>query len=172
MRRVTTGLAIAGLLVAAAVTRAVNPERFTVTVPNLTAILTSPPDQATAAPVNDGSDVVFAAVTWEAITTDADGATLTLGVSQAFTNGTFKRDCELGLSLNAVPPTAGSNWLVTVANDVTDYANGDETAEVIAASDNPGRVFLDLVVTFKTVDFALVTDGDYVTQVTGTITAN
>lgn len=165
-------LVIGGLLTAAAVAVAVNPETFTVTVDDVTMIVSSPPDQAAAAPFDSDADVVFVGVTWEAMSTHPDGATLTLAVDEAFTNATFKRDCELDLSLNAAAPTPGSNWSVTVANDVTDYANGDEDAEVVAASDNPGRVFVDLVVTFKTVEYDLLSAGDYVTQVTGTIAAN
>lgn len=176
MRKRTLAAAMCATVLSAIAVFAANPETYTVVVGSRTQIVTSPPNQSENLAADSDADVVFPVGTWEAVTSSPTGATLTLAVNTAFRNTqgleTFKRDCELGLALNATPPTTGSNWTVTAASDVTDYAGGDETASVEAVSDNPGRVWIDLTVTFKTLEYDELSEGNYVTQVTGTITAN
>ena len=101
------------------------------------------------------------------------GVTVSFATNQAFvhtTNATFKRNAKLDLALGATLGPA--TWNITQATDTTDYANNDGVASVQANSNGVGRANFNLAVTFITDGFGSFAAGDYVTTVTGTVTAN
>lgn len=147
-------------------------ESFTVTVPAVLTI-TAPANGVTI--THDGTDAnnAFAVQTWSITQNPVNGATAVFSTNQVFTHATapaFKRDVRLNLAVNASDAAAG--WTVGTAADTTNFGTSDEVATVQASSTAPGDATLNLTVTFLTVDFSTLAQGDYSLTVTGTLTAN
>jgi hypothetical protein len=101
------------------------------------------------------------------------GVTVAFATNQAFTHttdNTFKRNARLDLALGTTLGPA--TWSVGQATDTTDYANSDGVATVQASSNGVGRATFNLGVSFITDGYGTFAAGDYVTTVTGTVTAN
>lgn len=145
---------------------------FTVTVPSLLSI-TAPANQTidTTTDQTDGNKVftpATAADHWAVTCNSVNGATVNLTALSPFVNGASQRDAQLDLAIGS----GATNWGVTVASDVTDYAGGTNTASVQAQSSAPGDGGLALTVTFINTTYSNLTEGDYVMTVRGTISAN
>lgn len=144
---------------------------FTVRVPQNISI-TAPSDVLINHDLTS-ADQAFGAQAWDVRGNTASGVTVNFAVNSPFvnqTNNTFKRDARLSLAKGTTTGTA--NWTVTTATDQTNYTGSDNSATVTASSDGAGRANMLLTVTFVTGDIGSVLAGDYVTTVTGTVTAN
>jgi hypothetical protein len=146
-------------------------QRFVVAVPR-NVLITAPADILI---VHDetNADQVFPPQQWYVRGNVITGVTTTFDVTQPFTHsfvpGTY-RDARIDL---AIASTLGPGiWNVDIGTDATDYAAGDNTATVQVSSNMVGHAFVDLTVTFITVAFAEVLQGDYDTFVVGTVTEN
>jgi hypothetical protein len=128
-----------------------------------------------ASVTHDGTeaDQAFAAERWTVNQNSPAGAVVTFTTEYAFTSTlapTLKRDARLDLALDSAQ--SASAWTVSIPTDQTNYASAAEVAKVQATSTAPGRAAFDLTVTFLTGDIITLASGDYMTTVTGTITAN
>jgi hypothetical protein len=85
------------------------------------------------------------------------------------TDANFKRNAKLELAVGTTQGTA--IWTVSKASDATNYATGDNDAQVSVSSSGVGRANLNLTVSFMTDDYGTLAAGDYVTTVLGTIAA-
>lgn len=133
----------------------------------------TPPKDALIAHDETDNDQTFPTQRWRVRANVRDGVTVVFSTDQAFTHTTdrtYKRDAtlKLGVAWDLGPAT----WVVGQASDSTDYASGDETAAVQASSDRPGMAAFNLGVSFMTDTYGTFLAGDYVTTVTGTVTAN
>ena len=169
---VAAAMLIAALTVSDASAQVSDTQNFTVTVdPELT--ITAPVAVSITHDTTDANQV-FAAQSWTVTQNASAGAAVTFSTNQAFTNATanMKRNAKLDLAIATSDSAAG--WTVSVASNQTDYANAtpDEIATVSAASTAPGDAAFNLTVTFVDTDFSVLASGNYVTTVTGTITAN
>ena len=146
-------------------------QKFTVTVPTSVAIV-APTDVQITHDQTD-NDQAFPVQVWAVKGNVAAGVTVTFSTNQPFTNisdATFKRDAKLDL---AVATTAGpATWSISKATDKTNYLGRVNVATVQAASNGVGKANFNLSVSFLTNTFGSFIAGDYVTTVTGTITAN
>ncbi len=118
-------------------------------------------------------DQVFRPQRWWVVSGRRRGATVTFATDQAFTHvqdASYKRDAHLDLRIGSSSRSA--RWRVTVASDQTNHATSDENAIVQAECDRAGWARLDLTVTFVTDDQDSLAQGDYILNVTGTVTAN
>ncbi len=143
----------------------------TVTVPQ-TLTITPPSAQSLTHDETDNNQV-FSAQQWEVISNAAAGVTVTFSTPTAFvhtTNNAYKRDARLGLAVGS--SSGPATWTVSTATDQTDYANADETASVVGASDNAGNAVFNLTVTFITGEYGVFASGTYDMTVTGTVVAN
>ena len=167
----TAAMLVAALAVPEASAQTSDTETFTV---NVGAVLTITAPAASASINHDTTDAnqVFPAQAWAVTQNAAAGANVTFSVSQAFTNGTSKRDAKLDLAIASSEANAG--WTVTTATDQTDYANAtpDESATVAANATAAGNATFNLTVTFLDTNYSVLTTGAYSTTVTGTIAAN
>jgi hypothetical protein len=144
---------------------------FTVRVPQNISI--SAPSDVLINHDLSNTDQAFAAQAWDVRGNTATGVTVNFSVNTPFihqTNNTFKRDAKLSLAKGTTTGTA--NWTVTSSTDQTNYAGAKNNATVTAASDGAGRANMLVSVTFITGDVGSVLAGDYVTTVTGTVSAN
>jgi hypothetical protein len=146
-------------------------QNFTVTVPQNISI-TAPANVTLTHDLTENNQV-FPPQAWVVKGNTRLGVTVVFATTQPFTNASdsnFKRDAKLDLSLGA---TAGSaKWTITKATDASNYATGGATASVQASSNGTGRAVFNLGVTFVTNGIDTVENGNYVTTVTGTVTAN
>jgi hypothetical protein len=146
-------------------------QRFVVAVPR-NVLITAPADILI---VHDetNADQVFPPQQWYVRGNVITGVTTTFDVTQPFTHSFVPatyRDARIDL---AIASTLGpAVWTVGTASDQTNYGAGDNTATVQIASNFVGHAFVDLTVTFLTVDFSQVLAGDYDTFVVGTVTEN
>lgn len=140
-----------------------------------------PPRMTIAAPsgmesiTHSGTDAdqVFATQRWTVDQNSPAGAVVTFNTEDAFTSTitpSLKRDARLDLVIGSSESNSG--WTVSLPSDQTNYASASEVAKVQAASSAPGSAAFDLTVTFLTGDIVTLASGDYMTTVTGTITAN
>jgi hypothetical protein len=146
-------------------------QAFTVRVPQNISI--SAPSDVLINHDLTNADQAFGAQAWDVRGNTPSGVTVNFSVTSPFTNqtnNTFKRDARLSLVKGTTTGTA--NWTVTTATDQTNYTGSDNGATVTASSDGAGRANMLLTVTFVTGDIGSVLAGDYVTTVTGTVTAN
>ena len=119
------------------------------------------------------SDQIFPNQAWQVRANSRLGATVVFSTNQAFTHtldSTFVRDARLDLAISSASGPA--NWTIGAASDQTDYASADGVATVQAQSDRPGQAVFDLTVTFVTTQWDTLASGDYLTIVTGTLSAN
>lgn len=145
---------------------------FVVTVPSLLSI-TAPANQTidTTLDQTDGNKVFTPAGPvdhWAVTCNNSNGASVDLTALTPFINGASQRDAQLDLAIGS----GGPNWTVSTASDATDYALGDTTATVQAASSAPGNGGLALTVTFINTTYGDLTEGNYSMIVRGTISAN
>lgn len=118
-------------------------------------------------------NVVLSDSRWRARSSSTTGSTVTFETNHSFWNTTapeIKRDAILRLTRLQGPPTGG--WTITVAEDQTDYASGDEVASVSMASVGPGMQMVRMEVEFITGNLSTLRGGNYELVVTGTITQN
>lgn len=130
-----------------------------------------PPDSAThpMTPAN----VVLSDSRWRARSSSTTGSTVTFRTDHSFWNldgSGYKRDAIVRLTRLQGPPHG--NWTIDVAQDQTDYANGDEVAQVTMSSTAPGMQMVRMEVEFVTGDLSTLRGGDYQLTVIGTITQN
>ena len=110
---------------------------------------------------------------WWATTASSTGSTIRFTSSTPFINQSVpsvRRDVRLTSPRLFGSGSAG--WSYNVATDQTDYANGDNDAQVEITGTGPGIALIFLEVVFITGDLPSLAGGDYVTTVVGTITAN
>ena len=145
---------------------------YTVRVPTRV-MIAAPSGTASVTHSGTEADEAIAPQRWTVNQNSPAGAVVTFRTEHAFTSTMVplvKRDARLDLALDTAQSASG--WMISVPSDQTDYASAFEVAEVQAASTAPGRAAFDLTVTFLTGDIITLASGDYVTTVTGTITAN
>lgn len=145
-------------------------QNFKVVVPDSISI-TAP---AAVSITHDQTDnpQAFPAQSWAVKGNLKGGVTVSFATASPFvhsTDSSFKRNAKLNLALNNKQGPA--TWTVDVNQDQTDYVGNDPVAQVTANSNGVGRANFDLTVTFVTEDFSLFAAGDYITTVTGTISA-
>ncbi|MCA9066828.1 MAG: hypothetical protein KDA96_27365 [Planctomycetaceae bacterium] len=155
-------------------------QTFTVTVPSSLSI--SAPADLSLTHDTTNNDQVFVpgadpARHWAVLCNSAAGASVQLTAQSPFvhaTDSSYKRDAALSLSVSSSDNTGGGAaiWSVGTSSAATDYAGGTNTATVTASSAQPGKATLALTVTFVTNNYGTLLQGDYVTDVVGTITAN
>ena len=146
-------------------------QSFTVVVPQSLAI-TAPANISLNHDLTNNNQS-FAAQSWNVRGNTTTGLSVNFAVAQPFTNTTnnaFMRDVQLGLATGAT--TGPATWSVTKATGSTNYAAGTQTANVAATSNGVGSANMLLSVTFLTGDVTTIAAGNYVTTVTGTVTAN
>ncbi len=146
-------------------------QSHTVTVPETLTIVAPVAQTLTHDETDDAQ--VFGTQNWEVSANSATGVTVTFSTSTAFVHTTdsgYKRDAKLDLALNT--SSGPGTWSVTTATDQTDYAATDESASVVAESDDAGNATFDLVVTFITDEYGVFAAGDYAMTVVGTVVAN
>ncbi len=145
-------------------------QTFTVVVPQNISI--TAPGAVTITHDETDNNQSFAQQSWVVKGNIRNGVLVSFATGSAFVHtqdNTFQRNAKLDL---AVGTTAGpATWTVTKATDQTDYATADGVASVEANSNGVGRAAFNLGVTFITEEFGLFAAGDYVTTVTGTVTA-
>ena len=98
---------------------------------------------------------------------------MTFQTDHAFRNlaaPAYKRDAILRLTRLQGPKKGG--WTITVAQDQTDYAAGNEVATVSMSSTKDGMQIVRMEVEFITGNLATLPGGDYQLTVIGTITQN
>lgn len=118
-------------------------------------------------------NVVLADSRWRARSSSATGSTVTFATNHSFwntTDGTTKRDAILRLTRLQGPRSGG--WEIDIAQDQTDYANGDEVATVTMSSTAPGMQVARMEVEFVTGDLGTLKNGSYELIVVGTIGQN
>lgn len=148
-------------------------QKFKVTVPTNISI-TAPTDASIVHDETD-KDQAFPAQGWIVKGNTLAGLSVSFETQTPFihtTNGTSKRNASLALAYDSTSAQGGATWQITKPNDVTDYAADDNVASVQAKSNGVGRVTFNLTVGFVTDTFGSFPAGDYVTTVTGTVTAN
>jgi hypothetical protein len=114
----------------------------------------------------------FPAQVWAVKGNSLAGVNVSFSTATPFvhtTDATFKRNAKLDLVVGATQGPA--TWTVGASTDTTDYAAGDNVAQVSASSSGVGRANLNLTVSFITDSYGSFASGDYVTTVTGTIAA-
>ena len=87
-----------------------------------------------------GSDVLFSGQLWSARTTSGTRATIRFTTDHAFghvNSPVFKRDVRLRLT--RISGNSSARWRFDVADVRTDYASGDEAAEVQVSCTGPGN---------------------------------
>ncbi len=145
-------------------------QTFTVTVPQNISI--SAPAAVSLLHDETDNNQSFANQPWVVKGNIRNGVLVSFATGSAFVHtqdNTFQRNAKLDLGLGT---TAGpAIWTITKATDQTDYATADGIATVEANSNGVGRASFNLGVSFITEEFGLFAAGDYVTTVTGTITA-
>jgi hypothetical protein len=167
--RSTAGAALYGIVIAACLSCAstdAQDQRFRIRVPGIVAINASNHFEQIIHDETD-ADQIFDAQNWQVVCNNAAGAVLQFETDQAFThttNPSIKRDVHLALKKDK-----GPNWKVTIKNDQTDYAGGDEVALVEADTKKASDGSFDLTVTFLEELFVNTLEGDYDMTVTGTI---
>ncbi len=165
---------VGALLVGAQVAyTASDSQQFTVNVPQRVTI--QAPTPAVLATLPDSSATLsFPTQVWQIKGNVRNGVTVNFKTLSAFVNTTdtsFKRDARL--TLGGVSKTGPANWFAAGSlTDVTNYVAGDGEASVTIFSDNVGQAAQNVHVDFLTMDIAEVLEGDYVTTVVGTVTAN
>ena len=130
------------------------------------------PDRTATHPMT-GSDVMFSGQIWSARTTSGTGSTIRFTTDHAFwhvNSPGFKRDARLRLT--RISGNSSARWRFDVADDRTDYANGDETAAVQVSCTGPGNAIITMNVQFLTGNLATLQGGQYQMTVTGTISEN
>ena len=169
-------LAFAAILLASSVVHAqTGTQRFRVNVPSNMTITAPANPGALPHPEND-SDVTFGAETWDVLANNRTGATVVFSTTTPFQHETlgaaFERDVKLDLAINS--SSGPANWALDTSSDQTDYAAtpADDDSAVQASSDAPGKASFDLTVTFLTVQWDTLVDGNYDVIVTGTLSAN
>ena len=163
-----------------AVAQTTDTQTFTVTVPSSLSI-TAPADESLTHDATNNNQVFTPGATpadhWQVLCNSANGASVSLKTLSAFTHtvdGSYERDAQLDLTISYTDVDGGGTaiWTPGITSDVTDYASGDGEAEVTASSSVPGRASLAVTVTFITDTYSTLLEGDYVTTVEGTISAN
>lgn len=145
---------------------------FTVYVPPRMSLRALRPDQSTTHPETVG-DVTFRNQLWWATTASSTGSTIRFTTDTCFVNQDrpgYLRDVRLQSPRLFGNPSAG--WGFDTPVDQTDYAAGDQQAQVQISGTGPGVALIFLDVTFITGDLATLAGGDYEVTVVGTITAN
>ena len=115
----------------------------------------------------------FPPQSWIVAGNTTHGVTVNFAVTKPFThstNASFRRDARLSLATGST--TGPASWAVTQPSASTNYVGNVNGAVVTARSNNVGRANMLLTVTFVTGDPGLLLAGDYVTTVTGTVSAN
>ncbi len=146
-------------------------QSFTVVVPPSISIVA--PSNQVITHDQSNNNQSFPIQSWTVKGNLAHGLNVSFATASAFTHSSdlnSKRNAQLGLTLASSQGTA--QWAVTKANDATNFAIGDELAEVTAVSDGVGRANFNLSVTFVTEEFGLFAAGDYSTTIVGTVSAN
>lgn len=146
-------------------------QKFTVSVPTSVSI-TAPADVSLTHDQTDNNQA-FPAQSWAVRGNVGAGVSVSFATNQAFTNLTdssFKRNAKLDLAIAS--HTGPATWNVSKATDTTDYAGNNGVASVQASSNGVGKANFNLTVSFITDTFGSFLAGDYVTTVTGTVTAN
>jgi len=149
-------------------------QTFTVVVGDVLSV-TAPEDLSINHDETD-ADQTFSVANWPVLSNNAAGATVDFTTDAVFVNGTTERDLVMTVSVVSTDNDASSNpvWAVTPALTTysSDYANSDVDGQVQAASAGPGNATLGLAMTFVDDDYSLLPSGNYVVEVTATITAN
>lgn len=146
-------------------------QNFRVIIPTDLAIIS--PDDVTLTHDETDSNQSFPAQVWLVVGNNQTGVSVSFTVSTPFTNiddSRYQRDASLGLIVNS--STGPGSWTITQASDATDYASGDNTATVAAASNGTSRAYFNLGVNFVTDTYGSFPAGIYETTIVGTITAN
>ena len=163
-----------------AIAQTTDTQTFTVTVPSSLSI-TAPSNESLTHDGTNNNQVFTPGATpadhWQVLCNSANGASVSLKTLSAFTHttdGSYERDARLDLTVSYTDVDSGGAaiWTSGIASDQTDYASGDGEAEVTASSGVPGRASLAVQVTFITDTYSTLLEGDYVTTVEGTISAN
>ena len=145
---------------------------FTVYVPPAMSLRALRPDQSVVHP-RTPANITMGRSLWRASTSSASGSTIRFAVDTPFINQQkpeYKRDVRL-----RSPRLFGNRsarWMFDQSTDRTDYASGDNQAQVQISGSGPGQALIFLRVTFLTGDVATLAGGDYQVTVVGTITAN
>lgn len=145
-------------------------QTFTVVVPQSISI--TAPTAASLTHDESNNTLAFAPQAWVVRGNARNGVNVSFATATAFVNtsdSTFKRDAKLELGLGTTQGPA--TWAIGTASDTTDYTGGDQVAQVTASSNGVGRANLNLTVSFITGEYGVFAAGDYVTTVTGTVTA-
>lgn len=145
-------------------------QTLTVVVP--TSISITAPTAASITHDESDNPQAFPVQTWAVKGNVRNGMTVTFATNQPFVHAqdsSFKRNARLELALGTVAGPA--TWSITSSADQTDYVNNDSVAQVSAESNGVGRANFDLTVKFITEEYGLFAAGNYVTTVTGTVTA-
>ncbi len=143
---------------------------FRVQVPTSASILAPSVDmQLVHDETND--DQVFAPQTWTVKANSPQGVSVTFSTSTPFNHASqpFQRDVGLALAIGTV--TGPASWNVEAADSQSSYAQGVNSASVVASSNGIGRAQLALTVRFITDSFGTFATGDYNTTVVGTVAA-
>ena len=158
-------------------------QKFTVTVPS-TLSITAPSDRSQPHDTTNNNQVFSPGTNlanhWAVSCNSNAGATVALTTVTPFTNGIHKQDARLDLAVSSSDNTSGSSptaiWTVVQPSDQTNYIAGTpagDDATVIAQSTRPGKATLGLTVTFVMDNaYSTLSQGSYVIDVVGTITAN
>lgn len=146
-------------------------QKFRVVIPTNLSIIS--PDDVTLTHDETNANQQFPTQSWSVLGNNRTGVSVSFTASTPFTNiddSRYKCDTSLALAINS--STGPGAWTMTQVNDVTDYANADNTATVSAVSNGSSRARFDLGVNFVTDTYGSFPSGIYETTIVGTITAN
>ncbi|GAB5403476.1 MAG: hypothetical protein Aurels2KO_17070 [Aureliella sp.] len=145
-------------------------QRFRVQVPTAAAIL-APSGQVQLVHDETNDDQIFTPQVWTVKANSPQGVSVTFSTTTPFNhaNQPFQRDVGLALALGTV--TGPASWNVEAADSQSSYAQGVNSASVVASSNGIGRAELALTVRFVTDSFGTFATGDYNTTVVGTVAA-
>jgi len=140
------------------------PSRMSISAPPVAAQATLQPDQA---------QVEIVPQPWSITANSRSGATVQFATEQSFhslSDDSIRRDADLKVSI--ISQSSSAAWTVTQAQATTAHQIGQEAATVQVRSVRPGSAVLGLTVTFLQGDAVSTPQGDYMTTVVGTISAN
>lgn len=146
-------------------------QNFRVIIPSNLSIIS--PDDVTLTHDETNANQRFPSQLWTVVGNNMTGVSVSFSALKPFTHTNdprYKCDARLGLAINS--SNGPGAWTMTQVNDVTDHANGDNTATVSAVSNGTSHARFDLGVNFITGTYGSFPSGVYETTVVGTITAN
>ena len=149
-------------------------QNFTVVVGPVLSI-TAPADLSINHDTTDANQT-FSVAGWDVASNNGTGATVDFTTTAVFQNGATERDLTMTVSVVTTDLDGGGSPVWAVNPALTTYSSNyvglDVNGQVQATSAGPGNAQLGLAMTFVDNDYSLLPSGNYVVQVTGTITAN